>query len=105
MLRKRTIQRGYYSNPGYFLIEFFLILSINHSWQSLIQHPIFIGASAGINAAVVGFLCFALYDPVFTGAVHSYIDLSIVIIGFLILKLFEPPILLLISVFILLSFI
>jgi chromate transporter len=88
-----------------FLPGFLLILALNHSWQSLIQHPIFIGASAGINAAVVGFLCFALYDPVFTGAVHSYIDLGIVIIGFLILKLFKPPILLLISAFILLSFI
>lgn len=88
-----------------FLPGFLLILAINHSWQSLIQHPMFIGASAGINAAVVGFLCIALYDPVFTGAVHSYIDLGIVIIGFLILKLFKPPILLLISVFILLSFI
>ena len=39
---------------------FLLILAINHSCQSLLQHPIFIGASAGINAAVVGFLCFAL---------------------------------------------
>jgi chromate transporter len=84
---------------------FLLILALNHSWQALIQHPTFVGASAGINAAVVGFLCFALYDPVFTGAVHSYIDLGIVIIGFLVLKLFKPPILLLISVFILLSFI
>jgi chromate transporter len=88
-----------------FLPGFLLILAINHSWQARIQHPTLVGASTGINAAVVGFLCFALYDPVFTGAVHSYIDLGIVIIGFLILKLFQPPILLLISVFILLSYI
>ncbi|MFT4810626.1 MAG: chromate transporter [Paraglaciecola sp.] len=84
---------------------FLLILAINQSWQSLLQHPKFIGASAGINAAVVGFLILALYDPVFTSAVHSYIDLGLVVIGFLGLKLFKPPILLLISIFILLGFV
>jgi chromate transporter len=88
-----------------FLPGFLLILAINHSWQFLLQHPNFIGASAGINAAVVGFLILALYDPVFTSAVHSYIDLSLVVIGFLGLKLFKPPILLLISVFIFFGFV
>ncbi len=88
-----------------FLPGFLLILAINNSWQSLLQHPKFIGASAGINAAVVGFLISALYDPVFTSAVHSYIDLSIVIIGFLSLRLFKPPILLLIGLFMLFSFV
>jgi chromate transporter len=88
-----------------FLPGFLLILAINHSWQSLAQHPKFIGASAGINAAVVGFLIVALYDPVFINAVHNYIDLGLVVIGFLGLKLFNPPILLLISIFILLGFI
>jgi chromate transporter len=88
-----------------FLPGFLLILAINNSWQSLLQHPKLIGASAGINAAVVGFLISALYDPVFTSAVHSYIDLSIVIIGFLSLRLFKPPILLLIGLFMLFSFV
>jgi chromate transporter len=88
-----------------FLPGFLLILAINNSWQSLLQHPKLIGASAGINAAVVGFLISALYDPVFTSAVHSYIDLSIVIIGFLCLRLFKPPILLLIGLFMLFSFV
>jgi chromate transporter len=88
-----------------FLPGFLLILALNHSWQSLVQHPKFIGASAGINAAVVGFLILALYDPVIISAVHNYIDLGLVVIGFLGLKLFKPPILLLISIFILLGFI
>lgn len=90
---------------GIFLPGFLLILTINHSWQSVLQHPKFIGASAGINAAVVGFLILALYDPVFTSAVHNYIDLGLVVIGFIGLKLFKLPILLLIVVFILLGFI
>ena len=88
-----------------FLPGFLLILSINQSWQTLLQHPKFIGASAAINAAVVGFLMLALYDPLLTNAVHSYIDLGLVIIGFLVLKLFKPPILLLIGIFILAGFI
>ncbi|MFQ3191891.1 MAG: chromate transporter [Paraglaciecola sp.] len=88
-----------------FLPGLLLILAINHSWQSLIQHPTFIGASAGINASVVGFLFLALYDSVFTSAVYNYTDLSLVVMGFLGLKLFKPPILLLISMFILLGFV
>jgi chromate transporter len=86
-----------------FLPGFLLILTIKHSRQSLSRHPGFIGASTGINAAVVGFLVLALYDPVLTNAVHSYSDLGIVIIGYVGLKLFKPPILILISVFILLG--
>jgi chromate transporter len=88
-----------------FLPGFLLILSLHHSWQSLAQHPTFIGASAGINAAVVGFLVLALYDPVFTNAVNSANDLGLVVVGFLSLKLFKPPILLLIGVFVSLGFI
>ena len=87
-----------------FLPGFLLILSIHNSWQSLANHPKFIGASAGINSAVVGFLVLALYDPVFTHAVHSYRDLGGVVIGFIILKLYRPPILLMLSIFILLGF-
>ncbi|WP_339720824.1 chromate efflux transporter [uncultured Paraglaciecola sp.] len=87
-----------------FLPGFLLILTINKSWQSLVKHPKFISASASINAAVVGFLALALYDPVFIHAVHSYFDLGIVMIGYLILKIFRPPILLLIGVFIGLKF-
>ena len=88
-----------------FLPGFLLILSINQSWKTLLQHPKFVSASAAINAAVVGFLILALYDPVLTNAVHSYVDLFLVIIGFFALKLFKPPILLLISIFILVGFI
>lgn len=89
---------------GIFLPGFLLILMLNKSWQSLFNHPKFIGASTSINAAVVGFLVFALYDPVFTNAVHSYVDFGLVVIGFVCLKLFRPPILLMLGVFILFGF-
>lgn len=84
-----------------FLPGFLLILAINNSWKRLVNYPKFIGASAGINAAVVGFLACALYDPVFTNAVGSLNDLGLVVSGFLLLKLFKPPILLMIGIFIL----
>jgi chromate transporter len=87
-----------------FLPGFLLILTFNNSWQSLAKHPKFIGASAGINAAVVGFLILALYDPVFTNAVHNYMDLGLVIAGFICVRLFKLPILLMIGVFILIGF-
>ncbi|WP_293748480.1 chromate efflux transporter [uncultured Paraglaciecola sp.] len=87
-----------------FLPGFLLLLTVNHSWKSLAQHPKFIGASAGINASVVGLLILALYDPVFTSAVHNYIDLGLVVIGFICLRLFKPPILLLVGTFILVGF-
>ena len=39
----------------------------------------------GINAAVVGLLAAALYDPVWTGAVHSAADVAIALAGFALL--------------------
>jgi chromate transporter len=81
-LENAPFSRAIIASQTILLFGFLLISAINHIWQSLIQHSIFIEASAGINAAVIGFLCFALYDQVFTGVVHSDIDLGIVIIGF-----------------------
>lgn len=40
---------------------------------------------AGINAAAVGLLIAAFYDPVWTGGVHSAVDFAIVVIGFALL--------------------
>ncbi len=51
-------------------------------------------AAAGVNAAVVGLLAAALYHPVWTGAVHSVLDVVIVIAAFVLLQRFKiPPIL------------
>ena len=41
------------------------------------------GALAGINAAVIGLLAAALYNPVWTGAVHSAIDVVVMAALFL----------------------
>jgi chromate transporter len=43
------------------------------------------GAIAGVNAAVVGLLGAALYDPVWTSAVRGPLDLAIGLVGFALL--------------------
>ena len=50
------------------------------------------GAVNGVNAAVVGLLVAALYQPVFTSAVMSPIDISFVLVGFYLLKQLKLPI-------------
>jgi chromate transporter len=51
-------------------------------------------ALSGINAAVVGLLAAALYNPVWTSAVHSAVDVATVIVAFLLLQRCTiPPVL------------
>jgi chromate transporter len=52
------------------------------------------GALAGVNAAVVGVLGAALYDPIWTSAILTGRDLAIALVGFLLLERWRiPPIL------------
>jgi chromate transporter len=44
---------------------------------------------AGINAAVVGLLCAAFYNPVWISSMNSFPDLAIAIIGFLFLQVWR----------------
>ena len=48
---------------------------------------------AGVNASVVGILLSALYDPVWTAAVHSRADfaLALAAFGLLVLGRLPPP--------------
>ena len=48
-----------------FLPGFLLLLGVLKSWQSLANRPRIAGAISGVNAAVVGLLLSALYQPVF----------------------------------------
>ncbi|QHS12191.1 chromate efflux transporter [Shewanella sp. Arc9-LZ] len=73
-----------------FLPGFLLMLVGLKSWHSISQHPAIAGALAGVNAAVVGLLLSALYQPVFTSAVIMPLDMALVIIGFSVLKVFKP---------------
>ncbi len=48
-------------------------------------------ALAGINAAVVGLLAAALYDPVWVSAVRWALDVLIILIAFVLLQRFKAP--------------
>jgi len=83
-----------------FLPGFLLVLSFNNAWESLAAKPRVAGAVWGINAAVVGLLVSALYQPVFTSAVSSAVDMAVVIVGLGALRIVKAPILVVISGFI-----
>lgn len=51
-------------------------------WEDWRRHAGMQRAMAGLNAAVVGLLAAALYDPVWTGAVHGRLELAIALAGF-----------------------
>ncbi len=68
-----------------FLPGFLLIAGILPLWSAIARRPFAARAIAGVNAAVVGLLAAALYDPVWTGAVRGPVDLAIALIGFTLL--------------------
>lgn len=89
---------------GIFLPGFLLMLALQNSWHALAARPLLAGAVAGINAAVVGLLIAALYQPVFVSSVSGAPALAAAVLGLLALRLFKVPLLLLIPIFMLLGF-
>lgn len=74
-----------------FLPAFLLVLGTMPFWNVLRKFPAFQSALAAINAAVVGILVAALYNPVWTSAVHTPFDVALVIVSFLLLELWRLP--------------
>jgi chromate transporter len=70
--------------PGFLLISAALPL-----WQGIAKHPKASQAIAGINAAVVGILGAALYDPIFTSSIQSNVDIAIGIMAFALLSFWK----------------
>lgn len=68
-----------------FLPGFLLLLAVLPVWSRLLQRRWALGVVAGINAAVVGLLAAALYDPVWTQGVRDPVDFAIAVIGFALL--------------------
>ena len=75
-----TVALGAIFLPGLLLVAGVLPL-----WNAIARHPNAARAIAGVNAAVVGLLAAALYDPIWTSAVHGPIDVAIAVIGFTLL--------------------
>lgn len=83
-----------------FLPGFLLLLGVLKNWQQLAAKPAISGAVSGVNAAVVGLLFAALYQPVFSSAVAKPIDIALVIAGFYLLKKLNVSILWMIMFFV-----
>ena len=76
-----------------FLPGFLLLWAMGPCWQSWLARPRLAGAVTGINAAVVGLLLAALYQPVWQGAVQAPTDLALAAIAFYLLRVIRLPIL------------
>ena len=74
-----------------FLPSFLLVIGALPFWDALRVRPPFRAALRGINAAVVGLLLAALYDPVWTGAIHAPTDFALALIAFGLLALWGAP--------------
>ncbi|HUL46875.1 MAG TPA: chromate efflux transporter [Steroidobacteraceae bacterium] len=68
-----------------------LLLGALPLWQSLRQMRRAPAVISGIHAAVVGLLAAALYDPIWTTAVHSRADLAVAAVGFMLLVAWRLP--------------
>ncbi len=82
-----------------FLPGFLLVLALLERWQALAAKPSVAGAVRGLNAAVVGLLMAALYQPVFSSSVSGAVEMALVVLGLGLLRLARVPIALLVLLF------
>ncbi|WP_421284783.1 chromate efflux transporter [Aeromonas veronii] len=71
---------------------FLLLWAVGPCWQQWLAQPRLAGAVTGINAAVVGLLLAALYQPVWQSAVLVPRDLALAAIGFYLLRVLKLPV-------------
>ena len=74
-----------------FLPAFLLVAGILPFWDRLRGRQTVQAALWGVNAAVVGILLAALYDPIWTGAVRTPADFSLALATFTLLTIWRLP--------------
>jgi chromate transporter len=74
-----------------FLPSFLLVFGVMPFWAALRHRAAVRSALRGVNAAVVGILLSALYNPVFTSAIDGAADFAVALLGFLLLVLGRLP--------------
>ena len=82
---------GAYALAAIFLPSFLLLVGVLPLWQRLRTNHRSRAALAGINAAVVGLLLAALYDPVWVSAIHRPADLALALAAFAMLAWWKAP--------------
>lgn len=84
-------QGGLLATVAIFLPAFLLILGALPFWNSLRHNPKIKGALMGVNAAVVGILIAAFYEPIWTSSILSPIDFAFAAILFSMLVYWKMP--------------
>src|SRR3546814_4048269 len=74
-----------------FLPGLLLVAGALPFWDALRSRPLAQAAMRGTNAAVVGILGAALYDPVWTSAILGPYDFALALLGFLLLAVWKAP--------------
>ncbi|GAA5346208.1 chromate transporter [Planifilum fimeticola] len=74
-----------------FFPSFLLIIGALPFWEWIRQRPGFQRALDGINAAVVGILLAALYDPLWTEAIRNPSDFGLALFAFAMLGIWKVP--------------
>jgi chromate transporter len=64
---------------------FLLVAGALPFWSRIVGHARTLNALAGVNAAVVGLLAAALYNPIWISAVLAPADIAVVLVGFAVL--------------------
>ncbi|WOH84944.1 chromate efflux transporter [Bradyrhizobium sp. BEA-2-5] len=76
---------------GIFLPGILVLLAALPFWDSFRKRPAAQAMMRGVNAAVVGLLGAALYNPVRTSSVHRPLDFGIALAGFVLLTAWRAP--------------
>ncbi|MDT3765877.1 chromate transporter [Priestia filamentosa] len=84
-------QGGLLATFAIFLPAFLLILGTLPFWDSLRRNPKIKGALMGVNAAVVGILIAAFYEPIWTSSILAPIDFAFAAILFSMLVHWKLP--------------
>lgn len=74
-----------------FLPGFLLLIGTLPFWDAFRTRPLAQAAMRGANAAVVGILGAALYDPVWTSAIFGPYDFALGLTGFILLTVWKTP--------------
>jgi chromate transporter len=76
---------------GVFLPGLLLVVGALPFWDALRTRPVAQAALGGANAAVVGVLGAALYNPVWTSAILTPYDFALALVGFVLLTAWQLP--------------
>jgi chromate transporter len=74
-----------------FLPSFLLVIGALPFWEQLRRRPVAQASLRGVNAAVVGLLLAALYQPVWTVGITDTADFALAVAAFLLLFMWQTP--------------